>query len=584
MIFGETDVSEAEGAILAHGVEAGGVVFKKGRRLGAADVAALAAAGRASVMAARLEPGDVHEDPAAGAVAAAVAGSGLTASLPFTGRCNLHAAARGMLVADAERIDRLNLVDEAVTVATLPPFAVVEPRQMVATIKIIPFSVSSEVLDRVLAVAHGGMPPMRVAAFAPRRTVLIQTHLGGTRPAVLDKTAVAVNGRLAALGCPPVWETRCGHRASDLAACLETLPEGAADIVLISCASAIVDRRDVVPAAIEAAGGTVDHFGMPVDPGNLLLLGHIGRIAVVGLPGCARSPKLNGFDWVLQRLVAGVAVGRSDIMRMGIGGLLKDTGSRTLSRPQAVDLAETPSAARARTPRIAAIVLAAGRSVRMSGANKLLAEVGGEPMVVGVLRQVLEASARPVVVVTGHEQERVATVLARSGVGDDFWIVYNPEYEEGLSTSLHRGLAALPADVDGVAVCLGDMPEVEAGVLHRLIAAFDPHEGRAICVPTWSGKRGNPVIIASRFFAEIRAISGDVGARSLIGEHPEDVAEVAMDDLPHGAGILQDVDTPEDLRALPRRQSARQAVDAGAGQDRPVDGGEQAVAEEPQKP
>ena len=125
-----------------------------------------------------------------------------------------------------------------------------------------------------------------------------------------------------------------------------------------------------------------------------------------------------------------------------------------------------------------------------------------------------------------------------------------PDFEAGLSTSLHRGLAALPEEAEAALVCLADMPRVSAGMLDRLIAAFDPLEGRAICLPTWGGKRGNPVLLARRFFAEIQAISGDVGAKALFGEYPEAVCEVAMDDLATGDGVLRDVDTPEGLRAL----------------------------------
>jgi molybdenum cofactor cytidylyltransferase len=140
MRFGETPLSEAEGAILGHSFRAGKLVFKKGRVLNAEDVAALRSAGRDSVVAARLEPGDIGEDEAARRIAAAVAGPGATASAPFTGRCNLFAETDGLLVVDQERIDRINLVDEAVTVATLAPFSRVGVREMLATIKIIPFA------------------------------------------------------------------------------------------------------------------------------------------------------------------------------------------------------------------------------------------------------------------------------------------------------------------------------------------------------------------------------------------------------------------------------------------------------------
>jgi molybdenum cofactor cytidylyltransferase len=324
---------------------------------------------------------------------------------------------------------------------------------------------------------------------------------------------------------------------------LRELAEAGCDILLMSGASAIVDRRDVLPAALEAAGGRVAHFGMPVDPGNLMMLGELAGRPAVGLPGCARSPKVNGFDWVLQRLVAGLAVAPEDVMRLGAGGLLKEIPSRPLPRAEAV---ETPSSA-PRAPRIAAIVLAAGQSRRMGNVNKLLASVDGKPMVSHVVESLAASQARPLVVVTGHDYAAVEAVLPPSPAkGRGFTLTHNPDYASGLASSLRRGLAALPENVDGVLVCLGDMPRLSPAIVNRLIAAFNPTEGRAICVPTWQGKRGNPVLFARRFFAEMQEIAGDTGARALIGEHAEAVCEVPMDD----DAVLLDIDTPEALAAL----------------------------------
>ncbi|MCG8598170.1 MAG: molybdopterin-binding/glycosyltransferase family 2 protein [Kiloniellales bacterium] len=542
MIFGETPLDQAEGAILAHALKAGSRSFKKGRILSAEDVEALREAGLGSVIAARLEAEDVHEDEAATVIAEALAGDNLSASAAFTGRCNLIAEARGLAAFDRAALDALNLVDEAVTVATLAPFDGVVPRQMVATVKIIPFAVPRPVLQRCLELAAAAR--VGVAPFRDRRVGLVQTILPGGKASLLEKTKAAVDARLAGLDCAPSREHRCRHDAAEIAAALGALKAEGCDLLLVSGASAIVDRRDVVPAGVVLAGGEIDHFGMPVDPGNLMLLAHDGQIPVIGLPGCARSPKLNGLDWVLQRLVAGLAVGPAEIMALGAGGLLKETGGRPLPRAEAVE--ETRSEVQ-RAPRIAAIILAAGQSRRMGPVNKLLAEIGGKPMLRRVAEAALASKAGPVIVVTGHEPEAVTGVLA----GLDLQLVHNPDYAAGLSTSLQRGLGAVPvgsdgAGSDGAVVCLGDMPGLTAGAIDRLIAAFNPLEGRAICVPTWQGKRGNPLLFAQRYFAEIQAISGDVGARHLIGEYPEAVAEVPMAD----DAILQDIDTPDALAAF----------------------------------
>ncbi|HKS89341.1 MAG TPA: molybdopterin-binding/glycosyltransferase family 2 protein [Stellaceae bacterium] len=543
MNFGEILVSEAEGAILAHSLRLGAVALKKGRVLSADDVATLAAAGIDRIVAARLDPGDLREDAAADRIAAAVAGANVEPANAFTGRANLFAAAKGVLVFDRDRLDRLNLVDEAVTLGTLPPFAVVEPRQMVATVKIIPFALPAAAVERAAAFAAEGGPLLRVAAFASQRVALIQTRLPGLKESILDKTRGVTEQRLAALGSALASEERCAHEAGELAPRIAAAVASGADLVLVHGASVIVDRRDVIPAAIVAAGGEVQHFGMPVDPGNMLLLGRLDGKTVLGLPGCARSPKENGFDWVLQLLCAGLPVGREEIMRMGAGGLLAEIPTRPLPRAAASPApAEKPERKAPPGPHIAVLLLAAGRSSRMGGPNKLLEPIDGVPMVARTAQRLLSSRARPIIAVLGNAAEWVDAALARLPVER----VRNPAFADGLSTSLKAGLAALPADIDGVVVCLADMPLIAGRDIDKLIAAFNPLEGRAIVVPTRRGKRGNPVLWARRFFPEMAELAGDVGAKHLIGEHADLVCEVEMD----SDGVLVDIDTPDALAAL----------------------------------
>jgi len=536
MKFGETPLAEAAGTILAHGISVAGASFRKGRVLSQDDVAAMQKAGIASVVAALPEPGDIAEDEAAARIAEALTGENLSSSSAFTGRVNLFAEVRGLAACDRAMLNRLNSIDEAVTVATLSPFATVEPRQMVATVKIIPFAVSQATLDKCLAAIA---TPIRVAPFAAGRVGLVQTLLPGTRDKVLTKTVEVLGQRITAVAGTLAGERRCGHTVGEVAGAVRHQLDLGCDMVLVSSASAITDRRDVIPAAIEGAGGTIDHFGMPVDPGNLMLMAHVGDVPVLGLPGCARSPKLNGFDWVLQRLAAGLDVTSRDIMEMGAGGLLTEIASRPLPRAEACAPAPVQAPAR---PRIAAVILAAGQSRRMGPSNKLLADIGGKKMVAHVADAVQASQARPVVAVVGHQADEVRAALA----GRDILFVDNPDHAEGISGSLKLGLRALPRGVDGAIICLGDMPRVSATQIDRLISAFNPLEGRAICVPTFDGKRGNPVLFARRFFEEMESVAGDVGARHLIGEAPELVCEVAMEDR----GVLLDVDTPEALAGL----------------------------------
>jgi molybdenum cofactor cytidylyltransferase len=542
MIFGEMPLDEAEGAILAHALSGEGFAFRKGRVLDRTDLAAIARSGRARVVAARLEADDVSEDAAAAAIARAIAGDNLLVSAAFTGRANLYATASGLVVYDPAALDAVNAVDEAITLALLPPHAPVTPRQMAATVKIIPFAVPRLALDAVLARVASMSPFARVAPFRPLHAALVQTRLPGTKPGVLAKTVDATRARLAALGGSLDRDVIVAHDMTAVADALTEAARAGSDLLLVLGASAVVDRRDIVPAAIEAAGGSVAHFGMPVDPGNLLLFGTLDGRPVIGLPGCARSPKLNGFDWVLQRVAAGLPIGRADIMRMGAGGLLSEIPSRPLPRQSAAPAPQPP-----RQPRIAALVLAAGRSSRMAPANKLLIEVDGVPMARRAVDAALASQAVATIAVIGNEAARVRQAFA----GCDIVIVENPDFADGLSSSLRAGLASLPDGIDGVLVLLGDMPRITAAHLDRLIAAFAPDEGRAICIPTHRAKRGNPILWDARFLPDMRTLDGDQGARGLIGRHADQVCEVEMPD----DAVLLDVDTPGALAAL-REKSA----------------------------
>ena len=178
----------------------------------------------------------------------------------------------------------------------------------------------------------------------------------------------------------------------------------------------------------------------------------------------------------------------------------------------------------------------------MGPRNKLLAEIDGQPMVRGAVDALIEAGIAPVVAVTGYEAEAVEATLE----GLDLTIARNGDFAAGLSASLRTGLASLPDDVDATFVVLGDMPRVPAAGIGRLAAAYAPAEGRAIAVPTHGGKRGNPILWDRRFFEAMAAVTGDTGARHLIGENEDLVVEVEMAD----DSVLVDIDTPEALERI----------------------------------
>lgn len=529
MRFGSVPVASAEGAVLAHGILADGLRLKKGRVLGPADVAALSAAGIAAVTVARLDPGDVSEDAAAGAIAAALvpAGGPLTVSAPFTGRVNVFASQPGVLGVDRAAVDALNATDPAITLATLPPFARVAARQMVATVKIIPYAAAGASVARAVERLAASDGVLRLHAFVPRRVSLVLTRTPGMKESLLAKGAEVVGTRLAALGQTMEEPRVVPHEAQAVA---EAIAAAEGEIVLVLGASATSDPADVCPAGLRAAGGDLLRFGMPVDPGNLLFLGRIGERHVVGLPGCARSPALNGADWVLERLAAGIAVGSDDLAAMGVGGLLKEIPVRTQPR------AGRP--APAGRPRVAAIVLAAGAGRRMRGVDKLLEEVDGEPVLARVARAALSSQADETVVVLPPGADGRRAALAGLGIG----IVEAPEWSEGMAASLRSGLAAVQAKADAAVILLADMPEVGSGAIDRLIAAFDPDEGREIVrAVAADGTAGHPVLFGRRFFETLAALTGDRGAREVIRDAADFVTEVVTE----GQGAVVDLDTPE---------------------------------------
>jgi molybdenum cofactor cytidylyltransferase len=540
MIFGPTRIDEARGAILAHTLRLPDRVLKKGTVLDAAALDALRAARHTEVIAARLESGDVPEDEAADRMANAMLRPLIARSRAATGRVNLTAETHGLLRVDAALIDRLNALDESLTLATLADFTVVQPKDMLATLKVIPFAVPASALQVAEAMLRGA-PALTLHPFRPLRVGLVASELPGQKDKVIESGAEATRTRVEALGGTMLPAERCTHETAAIADALSRLRKAGAEMLLVMGASAVVDRRDVAPAAIIRAGGVIEHFGMPVDPGNLLCLGRIGEVPAMVLPGCARSPKVNGFDWVLERAFAGVPVTPKSVMRMGVGGLLKEIETRPLPRGDAPRTA--PSVAPRRPRKVAALVMAAGRSRRMAPLNKLMVtDKAGQAMITRVVDNALASRARPVLVVTGHERDRVEEALA----GRPVLTTHADTYAEGLSASLKAGIAALPSDVEGVLVLLGDMPLVSPAMLDRILAAFDPEEGRAIIQPTFRGKQGNPVLWGREFFEEILAITGDVGARYLTGRHGDRLFNVEMAD----DGVLRDFDTAETLKGL----------------------------------
>ncbi len=327
MKFGAIDPAQAEGCILAHSLQTNAGRLPKGTTLTRADIQLLQRENHQLVTVARLEPGDLAEDQAATYLAQMLVtdprAQGITLSGAGAGRVNLYAAQPGIVALQTDQIEALNQIDPMITLATVPPFHRVDRGGMIATIKIISYAVQ----ERLFAQVKPRAASLQVLAARFSSADLIETRIGNRRPA--DKGRRALAGRL------DRFEVALGARQvvpHDEQALANAMAAAQADVIFVLTDSATADPMDVAPAALRLAGGTVTRFGMPVDPGNLLFYGQLKDKPVIGLPGCARSPALNGADWVLERILCGVPPSSRDIAMMGIGGLLKEIPTRPKPR------------------------------------------------------------------------------------------------------------------------------------------------------------------------------------------------------------------------------------------------------------
>jgi len=521
-------VGDAEGCYLAHSQLTNEGRIAKGTRLDPTLIKQLQNSDITSLVVARLDATDVHENDAAARIAASLAGTGVTCSKAKTGRVNLHASAAGLCLFNRDAIIAANSIDEGITVATLPENQWIPAGRMLATIKIIPYAVARHDVDTV--VQQFASEQLSVAIPKPRTAAMIQTRLPTLKESVLDKTYTITEQRLAQRQATLAGESRCEHTIEALSTLLRKTLQQSADWILIAGASAISDRNDVIPQAIVAAGGVIERYGIPVDPGNLLLIARIGTTTVLGLPGCARSAKYNGLDQVLDRLACAQGLPNQWLNSLAIGGLLTEIADRP-----------TPRVTATKRTHVGGLILAAGSSSRAGARNKLLYPLQGTPLVNHVAQLLKQSQVDKIVAVTGHEQQQVEASLTRENIR----CYFNAAYTSGMASSLSAGVSAL-IDMDAVIVCLGDMPNVTHHVIDELISVAAAHTDKSIIIPLYQGQRGNPVLIGKLFFDTLLTLQGDVGAKALCNQYPSKVHEVEVD----CAGILQDYDTEAELLGL----------------------------------
>lgn len=337
MKFGPIPIDQAEGKILGHHIAApdGRRAFRKGKPLAAEDIVRLRELGRTTVYAAELEADDIDENEASQRVAAAVAGSGVWASSPSVGRVNLNAAVHGLLRVDAQRLARIN-TPYGITLATLASHIAVQPDQLIASIKVIPFAIAEATIRTAEAIASENGAMIRIDALQTQDVSLILSGSSSARERIVNSFEPPLHARIDALGSTiktvdfiPL-EDEAGEIA--MADALHRHVNAGSKLIILAGETAIMDRHDIAPRAVERAGGQIECVGAPVDPGNLLMLAYLDDIPILGAPGCARSPKTNIIDWVLPRLLVGDTLSQIDIVALGHGGLLEDIPERPIPR------------------------------------------------------------------------------------------------------------------------------------------------------------------------------------------------------------------------------------------------------------
>ena len=506
MKFGEKPISKCIGDLLVHSVKLPDGKLPKGTSLSKAHIQKLRSVGITSILVASLEEGDVDENLAAKLLSNAFKKIGFQLSAPATGRVNFIAEKLSIARLDVEKIKRLNEIDEAITFATVLPDQLLVKGQMLATLKIIPYAVSQNSIDEALNLIASSVL-LSCQNLISLNFSLIQTKFEDTKSSILIATENVTRARLAQLDCS-----------------------------LVDCQ--IADRLDVLPEALRLVGGEIIHVGLPVDPGNLSMVGEWDGMVVLGMPGCARSSKLNGLDWLLQKTLAGVKLDKSELSGMAVGGLLADIASRPLPRKLIHKKSSTEN-------KIAGIILAAGSSTRMGVENKLLLPLNnGMTMISWIVKTFLNSKIDNLFVVTGFQEKEVRRAL--TGLNVKF--IHNPSYETGQASSVTVAIENLPEQYDSALIGLADMPFVTAELIDRLIESHNllPKPETRITLPLINGERSNPVIWGKAFFDELQNISGDQGGRQILSAYLSAINGVSWEKMQ----IAEDIDIPEDRNKL----------------------------------
>ena len=486
-----------------------------------------------TILCAVPEEGDIHEDEAAEAISNAIDKNQIYAEKASTGRVNFKSQSLCLVRYERDLLREVNLVNESIAFSIVEHNQLIAENDLIATLKIIPFFTKKKYVDQVIKILAKNKL-FKIHSLKKKEVTLIQTCFEWQKKSIFTATSNVTRGRLEALGCLLKKETLIPHDYESLCLEIETSIDSGAQLLLISGASAISDRSDIIPKAILSEGGEIIQYGLAVDPGNLLLIGKIGNTTIIGMPGCARSPKLNGFDWVLQLLIADIPINKEELADMGAGGLLMEIASRPLPRALAKSVYK-------REKKVMGVVLAAGNSTRMGKHNKLLKNIGDASLVRNTVIEMLKSDLDSCSIVLGYQSDKVAAAIKDLKIN----LILNPFWEEGQASSLKAALNTLDTSYSDLLVMLGDLPGVSSKHINKIIEEHLLADNRKskITIPSFKGQKGNPVIWGRSFFPDLSNLKGDVGGRALFGEHPAAINLIELDDK----AVVTDTNTPEDF-------------------------------------
>nr|ADI18957.1 molybdopterin biosynthesis enzyme [uncultured Rhodobacterales bacterium HF0010_10C01] len=530
------DPQESLGSVIAQTYNLPGKTISKGTFVTSEIVGYLKEGEVQNILCAVPDDGDIHEDEAANIISNAIDRSHIYIDTASTGRVNFKSRSLCLVRYKRDLIKKVNMVDESIAFSIVEHNQLLAKNDLIATLKIIPFFTQKKYVDQVLSILDKN-ELFKTHNLNKKEVSLIQTSFEWQKKSMFKATSNVTRNRLEALDCSLNEEKLISHDYNLLRSEIRSSIESGIDILLISGASAIIDRSDYIPKAILSEGGEITQYGLAVDPGNLLLVGKIAETIIIGMPGCARSPKLNGFDWVLQLLMADIPVDKEELAEMGAGGLLMEIASRPLPRALSKSVNK-------REKKIMGVILAAGNSTRMGKDNKLLKNIDGAPLIRKIALEITKSDLDGCSIVLGYQSDKVADVIKDLNIN----LILNPLWKEGQASSLKAALNSLTSSYSDLLIMLGDLPGIKSGHINRIIKEHLSSENRRskITIPSFKGEKGNPVIWGRSFFHDLSNLEGDVGGRVLFGQHPAAINLIEMDD----PAVVTDTDTPEDFKSF----------------------------------